>query len=539
MSRTRTQASTVAHDSGYGSERPSIRHLGVALAVIFCSLVALHAPVLRLPYFWDEAGYFVPAAFDLLHTGDLIPHTTLSNAHPPLVMIWLALWWKLFGFAPLVTRLSMLLVASIGLLGFYRLGVLVANRQVAAVSVALSTIYSVIFAQSSLAQLDIAVLAFTAWAVYFYLSDQPWKSVACCGAAMLTKETAIVVPLTFFAFDLFSWIAARRNRVWAGRWFGPAKPLLRTVVPLLALLPLVLWYGYHFHRTGHIFGNPEYLRYNVGATLSPLRIVVAFVMRLWHALGYMNLFVLTGAALVAMRMPPVVDDGQERPRIAPSVQIVFGLLVLAHAAQFAVLGGAVLARYMIPVIPLVVLLCVSTLRRRVPQWFAWCGAVALLFVVALVVNPPWGIAPEDNLAYSDFVRIHQSAARYVEQHYAQDRILTAWPASDELNRPFLGYVSQPHTVVHVENFALSQMIGARQQRENFDIVVIFNTKYQPPNSLMSHFGWWRRFQERYFDFHSDISAEQAAQLLGGRIAWHATSGGQWIAIIEIDKIRNA
>ena len=47
-----------------------------------------------LPYFWDEAGYYVPAARDLLLSGSLIPHTTVSNAHPPLVMAWIALWWK-------------------------------------------------------------------------------------------------------------------------------------------------------------------------------------------------------------------------------------------------------------------------------------------------------------------------------------------------------------------------------------------------------------------------------------------------------------
>ena len=75
--------------------------------------MALHAPLLRLPYFWDEAGYYVPAARDLLLTGSLIPHSTVSNAHPPLLMAYLALWWKLAGFAPVVTRTAMLLASLI------------------------------------------------------------------------------------------------------------------------------------------------------------------------------------------------------------------------------------------------------------------------------------------------------------------------------------------------------------------------------------------------------------------------------------------
>ena len=68
-------------------------HPALVFAVAFVVIFLLHAPLLRLPYFWDEAGYYVPAARDLLLTGALIPHTTVSNAHPPLVLAWIALWF--------------------------------------------------------------------------------------------------------------------------------------------------------------------------------------------------------------------------------------------------------------------------------------------------------------------------------------------------------------------------------------------------------------------------------------------------------------
>src|SRR5215472_7778474 len=91
-------------------------------ALIFTSILLLHLPLLRLPFFWDEAGYYIPAARDLLLTGSLIPHSPPSNAHPPLVMAYLAAWWKLLGFSPASTRSAMLLVAALALLGVYRLG---------------------------------------------------------------------------------------------------------------------------------------------------------------------------------------------------------------------------------------------------------------------------------------------------------------------------------------------------------------------------------------------------------------------------------
>jgi hypothetical protein len=508
--------------------------------VIYAGLVALHATLLRLPYFWDEAGYFIPAARDLLLTGDPIAHTTLSNAHPPLVMAYLALVWKLATNAPVVTRLAMLAMTSAGLTGVYRIVRHVSNAPVAVATVIMSALHPVLFAQSSLAQLDVGALAFTAWAIYFYLVDRRFASVACSALAIMCKETAIVVPLTFFAWDLASKLIARWRPGLAEHWcLHIRKPLAAAFAQLFAVIPLIGWYAYHFHRTGHVFGNPEFLRYNVGATVTPLRVAVSFLMRAWHTFGYMNMFVLTGAALIALRLPARVDNGRERPRIDVRVQVVFALLILAHMLEFSVLGGALLARYMIPVVPLAIMLCVATLWRRVQGWEWWTAACGVMFIVALVSSPPWRIAPEDNLVYTDFVRLHQAAAEYVEKHYPESTILTAWPASDELNRPFLGYVSRPLTVVHVENFSLAQMLAASSQSDNFDVILAFSTKYEPPRDVIWRWKWWRRLQEKYFDFHQDVPPEAIAQMFGGRIVWHATRGGEWAAVIELPRIRNA
>jgi hypothetical protein len=46
-------------------------------------------------------------------------------------------------------------------------------------------------------------------------------------------------------------------------------------------------------------------------------------------------------------------------------------------------------------------------------------------------------------------------------------------------------------------------------------------------------------QSRYFDFHQDLPAATIARLLHGRIVWRDATPGEWIAVIEIDKIRDA
>ncbi len=158
--------------------------LWMIFPVIFAALYASHFTLLRLPYYWDEAGYYIPAAWDFFRTGSLIPITTLTNAHPPLPSIYLALWWKLSGFYPEVTREAVLMVASLGLLAVWRLAMrLVGVPAVAFWTVVLTGLYPVWFAQSTLANADIFAAACTLWGLVYALPgrDREWfpKELGC------------------------------------------------------------------------------------------------------------------------------------------------------------------------------------------------------------------------------------------------------------------------------------------------------------------------------------------------------------------------
>ncbi len=499
-------------------------------ALSFTLLFALHAPLLRLPYFWDEAGHFVPAARDLLLTGDPIPTSTLSTAHPPLVTALLALWWKLGTFTPASTRTAMLLVAALALTGVFRLARQVAGPEVAAATTVSTALYPVLFAQSSMVHLDMAAAALTLWGLSFYLEERHWPAVTLFSLAALAKETAIVAP-----FALLLWEVARPRvaRRWPAVGAGPARHA--TSLLGLAALPLAAWFAYHGYRTGYVFGNPEFVRYNVSATLDPVRVLLAGLRRLWHLTGYMNLWWLTVATVFAMRRPALHDGLQERPRIDFSVQAVFAVLILAYAAMLSVLGGAALARYLLPVTPLVVLLCVSTLRRRFRHWLRVVSLVCAGFVAALLLHPLYPFAPEDNLAYRDYVLLHRRAADFLTARYPQARVLTAWPATDELTKPYLGYVSAPFAVVPVENFAEAHLADAARDPSRYEVALVFSIKYQPTRNLLDFFPYWMSLQERYFGYHRDLPPEDAARLLGGRVVWREQRRGQWAAVIELER----
>jgi hypothetical protein len=520
-------------------------HPALVFAVIFVAIFLLHVPLLQLPYFWDEAGYYIPAARDLLLSGSLIPHTTVSNAHPPLVLAWIALWWKGVGYAPLVTRSAMLVVAAFSLLGVFRLAERAANMQVAIASTLCTALYPVFFVQSSLAQVDLAAAGLTFWGLWAYLEDRPVAVAIWFSLAALAKETAVLAPVALASWEVLGLVMPKRG-VLRGLWKAAdgadsadserGTRVARRILPFLVpLLPLTLWYAYHYARTGYVFGNPEFFRYNVAATLSPLRFLLALVLRLWQAFGYLHLWLLTLGMAWAMLLPPVKEDGIARARIAIPVQMIFLVVVAAYVVAMALIGGAVLARYMLPTGPLVIIVAVSTLRRRLRYWPAAVALVAVAFVAAWFWNPPYGFSPEDNLAYRDYVVLHQNGERFLEARYPMAHALTAWPASDELTRPWLGYVTRPVQVVRIEDFSLEEVLSAAEFRSHFEVALVFSTKYEPAHPLLDRWKTWEEMKRRFFDYHRDLPPAAVARILGGRIVFSEERKGQWIAVIEMEQ----
>jgi len=187
----------------------------------------------------------------------------------------------------------------------------------------------------------------------------------------------------------------------------------------------------------------------------------------------------------------------------------------------------------------VIIVLVSTIWRRLPMYEAFLGVICFGFVLGLVINPPYHFAPEDNLDYAAFVRLHQQAADYLEAHPPDGRVLTAWPASDELTKPYLGYVTKPIQVVAVENFSLTQIMAAHEKADLYDTALLFSTKYEPAGGFLIRLPLWAYLQRRYFDYHSDLPPSTVAAMLDGKIVWRENDGGQWAAIVRFDRAVDA
>ena len=251
----------------------------------------------------------------------------------------------------------------------------------------------------------------------------------------------------------------------------------------------------------------------------------------------MNMFVPVLLTLAALMLQPRIErNGEVRPGLAAAVRRPILILLLINALLFSVLGGALLCRYLLPMYPLVLILAVSTFYRRVPYWPALALLSAAAFAAGLFINPPYGFAPEDNLAYARVIRLHQAGINQLSRRYPGATVLSAWPVTDELRRPELGYVIQPFDVYAVEDFSAPQIARAAEEPGKYSAALVFSTKSEPARPLLSLGSRSAAMDERYFGLHYDLPPDLIAHQLGGTVVWkNSDNQGEWIGLIRFNR----
>ena len=454
----------------------------------------------------------------------------------------LGLAWHVFGYHILVTRLCAAAFAAVGLTAVFALGKLLLQSVTAGfVLAALTACYPIWFAQSTLAHADIFAAAFimSAFAVYFYLTTRDaaarvsqrtvllvLTTLFCL--AVLSKETAIVEPATLCAWELLLLVRHRHLPASRARHAGLAAALA------LPVLPLVLWYAYHHHVTGFTFGNPEYLRYNATANFTAAHIAQAFRYRALHLFWQRMIWVPLLLAALALLLP--VRAGI--PRLRRTTRAPLLLLIAANWLFFSVLGGALLTRYLLPMYPLLLLLCIEAWRVHMRHWYAFAIVTAAAFIPALWLNPRVSFAPEDNLTYRDMIVAHQRAIKFVTSRFPDAHILTAWPVAADLVRPELGYTSRKQNVVSLENFTRAEVLKAAQHPERFDTMIVFPTRNVPNHRGLLD-GRPSVAQLAEAEKQRELSPHEIARLLHGQVVFEAHRGLEWSAVLRFPRAYDA
>jgi len=435
------------------------QHHAILWLVCVVAVTALHIPYLQLPYYWDEAGYYVPAAIDLAQHGRLIPQSTVANPHPPLLSLYLAAAYKVFGTAPLVTRLAMCILSGTAIYALLVLAMVVTPAIGGLWAAGLLALSPIFFAQSSLAHLDTAATAATLLALYFFLRGRTGAYLAAATILCLTRETgaALVVVLAIY----------RR------------RPLL-----LLPLLPLAAWFGFLRLTTGHWLGDPGFVDYNLWEALNPARFAVTLLRRV-HFLFFVDFRWL-------LAIPLVVAWRKER--------FQHPALWLALATQIVVMslfGGAILNRYLLPALAILFLLAIRGTSSLPPLASRLLlGATLLAGIACWFWNPPYPFPYEENLAYADFISLHEAGADRLSRFPPGTRILTAWPATDEFRRPELGYTKMPARIVAIDDF--SEEAFEKIKAEDFDVLFLYSREWTPEWNLVEEWAVLRQLRIKLY-----------------------------------------
>jgi hypothetical protein len=474
-------------------------------------IVMAHAPLLQLPYYWDEAGQFIPAATDLYQHGAWIPHSATPNVHPPGVMAWLALAWHLFGYTILTTRIAMLLLASFGVMMSFLLAIELSRGSPGApafAAVALLCISPLFYAQSILAQLDMPAMGLTVLALLLFLQNRFRAAALACVGLVLVKETGIVAPLVFSGWLL-----------WERRGYG--KDRADILWFLLPVVPLAIWLMALRHFTGHWFGNAAFSDYNVRFPLNPVRLVFALFRRLYYLLIGSGHFIGTAMVLYAWKRMPLLRD---RPwRIAAT-------LAAAHVVAVSVLGGAVLERYLLPVLPILYAAFAVSLRALLvrPRRLAMVALVVCL-IAANFINPPYPFPFENNLMYVTFVNIEREAAFAADTY--DGAVATTFPMSTALAQPNNGYLMLPHKVREVPDFRPETMAALRSDPP--PLMIVYNTEVDPWHIRQTRPFQW--FFGRYFHYERQMSALEISQMFRMRIAREWEGKGFSLSLLVNDE----
>lgn len=469
----------------------------------FAALIfALHLSFLRLPFHWDEMGQFVPAALDIYNDGAWIPRTTVPNVHPPGLMALLAGVWKTAGFSIAASRVTMLAIASCGTLFSFLLAIRLGRGAVGAPAfgAVLFLIASPMFmTQSFMVLPDMPVMALTALALLLFLAEEyAWCAVVCV-LLVLVKETAITTSAVFGA-----WLLFKEKRVRKALYFA---------APAVAL---AVWLVLLKRATGNWLGNQEFAQYNVGASLTPIHFAGAVLRNAWVLFGADGKFVGSIALWVGWR----ALGGRD-----------WQVALWVAGAQVGIVtlfGGAVLERYLMPVLPILFAAMAVAASVYTAHWRWASHAVMIVWLLAgWFWVPRFSFATENSKAVIDFIELQGDAAAYLGVWAPDKRIASMWPFTDAIRRPEFGYVRKPLTAVPLRGFHLAALADAN--RKDYDLLVVFSRNY-PVDEGFGSIPEIRSILRRYFGFMPEADREEIRAGLGliRQMSWRR--GGQSITV---------
>jgi len=221
--------------------------------IILVLFILAKLPAMQLPYFWDELGVYSRAGLYLHDNGlGLLPKNLppeLSRGHPLLFSFIHGCGYFIFGDGVVGGHITGLIIALFLLLSIYKIAYYHFDQKTALLSVMLVIVQPVFFAQSILVLPEICLALFMLWAIHYWSIRQYGWYALMSTAAILIKETAIIIPVVVISASIINWLVQRPRKNMGFQW----KQLLVLTPFLIFGLFLIIqrqqngWYLFPLH----------------------------------------------------------------------------------------------------------------------------------------------------------------------------------------------------------------------------------------------------------------------------------------------------
>ncbi len=185
-------------------EKNNEKIYGLLTLIVVAAFVAFKFQDLFLPYFWDELGVYSRASLYLAEHGlGILPASlppVLSRGHPLLFQFIYGLGFTVFDKSVVVGHSISLLVTCLLLFALYKKISSFYNRLIGFCVVVLLCAQPVFIAQSTFVLPEMMLALFAFLALTSYCQKQFGWFAVYASLAMMTKESAIVIPFVAFAY---------------------------------------------------------------------------------------------------------------------------------------------------------------------------------------------------------------------------------------------------------------------------------------------------------------------------------------------------
>lgn len=407
---------------------------GLALTALLLFFVLAKLPHIGTPYFWDELGVYAPGALKMKDNGTigLLPSSLeplYSRGHPLLFVFSQAAWFHIFGDDVISGHAFSILTGALTLLIFYLCAANLFNKSIALIASLALAVQPIFFAGAGVVLPEMMLALFTIPAVWGIIQNRWGVYALAASLAMMTKESAIVIPPLALLVLLFD--AVREKDFFSLSRF---KKLISAVTPLLVFgIFLIIqkkqngWYFFPLHV--------GYLR--LDKTLFEQGWYIFRDVALKQGRWVFTLFTVWGL----FRSFTGNDFSPWTKRVLyVSVIFVFACILFAGLNFY-------LLRYLIYAVPFLVLTGVASAAVFLRMLPAKSGLPAAFFltvlatVLAIFNMDRKSFNDTADMSYIHLAKMEKEAVRWLEQQPWKDSVIEAnFPVFQALEDPRYGYL---------------------------------------------------------------------------------------------------